>query len=166
VAGAIATTSTTMPTPPNHCMVLRQRRIASGSDSTCLSSVAPVVVKPLMLSKKASPGRPNVPSTRNGTAPTIAAASQAAVTAKNPSRARSGIAGSRLADRIPAAAAGITAAAGAPKASAPPSPPTIATAQLASNPNPTASSAPEMTGTISCQLRFGPTRPRSLLTRR
>ncbi len=54
MAGATATTRTTMPTPPSHWLRLRHSRMASGSSSMVSISVAPVVVNPLMLSKKAS----------------------------------------------------------------------------------------------------------------
>ena len=43
----------TMPNPPNHCVRLRQNRMPWGNDSMLSSTVAPVVVKPDMVSKKA-----------------------------------------------------------------------------------------------------------------
>ena len=53
--GAIATTSTTIPIPPRYCIMLRHQKIASGWSKSS-SRVAPVVVKPLIASKKASIG--------------------------------------------------------------------------------------------------------------
>jgi hypothetical protein len=115
-----------------------------------------VVVKPLMLSKNASTGASSVPSRTNGTAPTAAAATQAIVTAKNPSRARRGIDRNRRADATPSAASGVTTSAGTPNSMTPPSPPATATTKQVARPSPTARSVPEMTGTMTCQLRLGP----------
>jgi hypothetical protein len=44
----------TMPTPPIHCSSERQRRIPGGRSSRPLSTVEPVVVRPEIVSKKAS----------------------------------------------------------------------------------------------------------------
>ena len=52
--GRMATVSTTMPMPPSHCVSERQNRTDRGSDSMSVSRVAPVVVNPDMVSKKAS----------------------------------------------------------------------------------------------------------------
>ena len=81
--GAIATTRTTIPIPPRYCIRLRHQKTASGWLKSS-SSVAPVVVNPLIASKKASIGLLKVPASSNGIAPAIAAASQASVTAANP----------------------------------------------------------------------------------
>ena len=44
----------TMPNPPIHCVSDRQKSSPAGSTSTLSITVAPVVVKPDMFSKKAS----------------------------------------------------------------------------------------------------------------
>ena len=51
--GSTAMVKNTMPNPPNHCVRLRQNRMPWGNDSMLSSTVAPVVVKPDMVSKKA-----------------------------------------------------------------------------------------------------------------
>ena len=51
--------------------------------------VAPVVVKPLMTSKKASEKRSSVPVTTHGSAPTSDSTNHASATIANPSRTRS-----------------------------------------------------------------------------
>ena len=50
VAGAIATSSTTMPTPPSHCVRLRHSKHRFGR-GVRVHSDEPVVVNPAMLSK-------------------------------------------------------------------------------------------------------------------
>ncbi len=49
--GRIATTSTRMPMPPIHCSNVRQTLIDVGSSSSALSTVAPVAVRPDIVSK-------------------------------------------------------------------------------------------------------------------
>ena len=53
-AGKIAIESSMIPIPPNHWVRFRQNRIPRGIESILVRIVAPVVVNPLMLSKKAS----------------------------------------------------------------------------------------------------------------
>jgi hypothetical protein len=45
---------TMMPMPPSHCRIARQRRSVGGMESRPTSTVEPVVVRPDMVSKKAS----------------------------------------------------------------------------------------------------------------
>ncbi len=45
---------TTIPSPPIHCVTLRQKSSPWGSESICVMQVAPVVENPLIVSKKAS----------------------------------------------------------------------------------------------------------------
>ena len=49
--GSRATVKNTIPRPPIHCVSDRQKRMPWGSDSTSSMIVAPVVVKPDMVSK-------------------------------------------------------------------------------------------------------------------
>ena len=42
-----------MPRPPIHCVLARQKRVAWVIESMSVMTVAPIVVKPLMVSKKA-----------------------------------------------------------------------------------------------------------------
>jgi hypothetical protein len=78
--GAMATKSTTIPMPPSHWVMLRQKRMEGVWASMFESSVDPVVVNPLIASKVESSRLSNVPSIRNGTPPSRAATTQASVT--------------------------------------------------------------------------------------
>ncbi len=49
--GSTATASTRMPMPPIHCMKVRHRLTESGSASSCVITVPPVVVRPETASK-------------------------------------------------------------------------------------------------------------------
>src|SRR5918998_370069 len=80
MVGATATKRTTIPIPPSHWVMLRQKRMDGVWASTSESSDAPVVVKPLIASKVESRRLPKVPSTKNGTPPSSAASTQASVT--------------------------------------------------------------------------------------
>ena len=53
-AGKRAMKMTTIPRPPSQCVMLRQNKILNGNDSKSSMTVAPVPVKPDMLSKTAS----------------------------------------------------------------------------------------------------------------
>ena len=82
--GATVTTRTTI--PPSHWLMLRQKRMEGVSASISESSVAPVVVKPLIASKVESSRPPKVPTSENGTPPTNAASTHARVTERYTSR--------------------------------------------------------------------------------
>lgn len=66
--------------------MLRQKRMDGVSASTSESSVAPVVVKPLIASNVESSRLPKVPSSKNGTPPSNAASTHARVTERYTSR--------------------------------------------------------------------------------
>ena len=51
--GNTAIVNMMIPKPPIHCVMLRQNKSPWGSDSMLSSTVAPVLVKPDMVSKKA-----------------------------------------------------------------------------------------------------------------
>ena len=55
--GRTASVKKTMPMPPNQWVRLRQKRMERGRLSMLVSTVAPVVVKPDMVSKKAAARR-------------------------------------------------------------------------------------------------------------
>jgi hypothetical protein len=80
MTGATATKSTTIPMPPSHWVMLRQKSIEGVSASISGRSVDPVVVNPLIASKVESSRLSKVPSIRNGTPPRRAATTQARVT--------------------------------------------------------------------------------------
>ena len=67
--GMMAMVKNTIPSPPIHCVSERQNRMAWGSRSTSSSMVAPVVVKPDMVSKKASVTLVMLPWKRKGNMP-------------------------------------------------------------------------------------------------
>jgi hypothetical protein len=77
-----------MPRPPSHCSTARHRNIARECRAKSTTTVAPVVVIPLMLSKTAFTGRASVPSPArtNGTVPTRATLSHVSDTIRNTSR--------------------------------------------------------------------------------
>ena len=84
--GIRATVKTTIPTPPCHCVRLRQKSRERGSDSTSRKTVAPVVVKPDTVSKKASRALCVAPFIRKGSIPMRERRSQVRVTVSIPSR--------------------------------------------------------------------------------
>ena len=51
IVGRTATKNTTIPIPPSHCVMLRQKRMPCGRASIFSIMVAPVVVRPLIDSK-------------------------------------------------------------------------------------------------------------------
>ena len=65
----MAMVKNTIPKPPIHCISDRQNSRAWGRDSTSLMTVTPVVVKPDMVSKKASVILGNAPDSRKGSMP-------------------------------------------------------------------------------------------------
>ena len=67
-------------------MRLRQRRTECGNPSTFAKIVAPVVVKPEIVSKKASKGEVNAPVSKKGSIPIAERRSHTDVTASIPSR--------------------------------------------------------------------------------
>ena len=92
-SGSTAMVSTMMPMPPSQCVRLRQSRNALGTASICGVSappriVAPVVVKPLMTSKKASVNSVSTPVSTHGSAPTSDSTNHAIATMAKPSRTR------------------------------------------------------------------------------
>ena len=52
--GNTAIVKKTIPNPPIHCVILRQNKSPCGNDSILSKILAPVVVNPDMVSKKAS----------------------------------------------------------------------------------------------------------------
>ena len=76
---------TMMPSPPNHCVRLRQNRMLCGSVSMDGSTVSPVVVKPEMLSKNAS-RKPRCPPNTYGIMPSTVATPQPSPVIAMPSR--------------------------------------------------------------------------------
>lgn len=67
--GSIAMERTIIPMPPNHWIMLLQKRIPSGRDSILLKIEAPVVVKPEIDSKYASVILPIEPERKKGREP-------------------------------------------------------------------------------------------------
>ena len=67
--GRMARKSMMMPRPPSQWVRLRQKRVAWGTISTLVMTDAPVVVKPDMVSKKASVKRGSVPPRMYGRLP-------------------------------------------------------------------------------------------------
>ena len=78
--GNSATVKNTMPRPPIHCISERQKSRPWVSDSTSSITVAPVVVKPDMVSKKASVRLDGVPLMRKGNMPKSENTAQVSVT--------------------------------------------------------------------------------------
>src|SRR5512141_306439 len=74
-----------IPRPPIHCVKLLQKSIPCGKDSTSLMMLAPVVVKPEIDPKNASPKDFTDPLRRNGRVPKRLKISQAPVTIIYPS---------------------------------------------------------------------------------
>src|SRR5215210_1033644 len=115
MVGATATKRTTIPSPPSQWVILRQKSIEGVSASSTVSSVAPVVVKPLIDSKVESRRLLKVPSSTYGSPPSNAASTQARVTERYTSRSRTyPILRCRTAHR-PAVPNGIITAAGVKK---------------------------------------------------
>ena len=69
IEGTKANTNSTMPKPPNHCVMLRHRRMEAGSHSTAEKTVEPVEVMPEVDSNKASEKLCSTPVVRNGSVP-------------------------------------------------------------------------------------------------
>ena len=78
--GSTAMVKKTMPRPPIHCMSDRQNRMPWGSRSTSSMMVAPVVVNPDMVSKKASVRLVMLPCMMKGNMPKTENTTQASVT--------------------------------------------------------------------------------------
>ena len=78
--GTSASTSNTIPKPPNHCVMLRQNSTDAGSHSTALNTVAPVDVMPLVDSNSASTTPLSVPVVRNGSMPNSASTAHISTT--------------------------------------------------------------------------------------
>ena len=57
----MATVKNTIPIPPIQCVMLRQKSMEWGSESMFVNMLAPVVVNPDMVSKKAFVNEPIVP---------------------------------------------------------------------------------------------------------
>ena len=70
MVGRTAMVKNTMPIPPIQCVRLRQNKMDGGRLSMFVSTVAPVVVKPDMISKKAAATRVSYPPTSRGSMPT------------------------------------------------------------------------------------------------
>ena len=67
--GMKANVNTTIPKPPNHCIILLQNKMPCVWESTSLRMVDPVVEKPDMVSKKASVTLSTAPLKRKGSMP-------------------------------------------------------------------------------------------------
>jgi hypothetical protein len=82
--GSTASTRTIIPIPPSHCVKARQIRSERGSDSTSVTTLDAVVVKPAIDSKKASTGRSSwpLPAKMYGSAPKMATRSQVRATTR------------------------------------------------------------------------------------
>ena len=76
---------TMMPRPPNQCVIMRQNRMLNGCDSMLVMTVAPVPVKPEMLSNRPS-RKPSEPLKRYGSMPRKVASSQPSPVMAAPSR--------------------------------------------------------------------------------
>ena len=74
--------------PPIHCMSARQNSRPRGKASTSAITVEPVVVKPAMVSKKASVTLVNVPLVMNGNMPKAEKNTQMMAVSRSPSRLR------------------------------------------------------------------------------
>ena len=102
--GSIASTNTSTPIPPTKCVKLRQKSIPRPSDSISVSMLAPVVVKPDTVSKKASTKDGMHPSMTNGRAPISDMMIHDSPTVTNPSFAKiSGFDGFFIVSSVPAA---------------------------------------------------------------
>ena len=86
IDGMTAMVKNTIPRPPIHCVRLRQKSKARGILSTSSMRLAPVVVKPDMVSKKASMGLTKVPDSRKGSAPNRLNTTHTIDTTRNESR--------------------------------------------------------------------------------
>ncbi len=75
--------TTMMPMPPNHCSIPRHRFRPTGSVSSRVKTVDPVVVSPDIASKKASTKRASVAPSTKGMAPKIGKTSQTPVVSRN-----------------------------------------------------------------------------------
>ncbi len=102
--GRMATTSTMMPMPPYQCSAWRHRFSEGAMESSPTSTVDPVVLRPDIVSKKASvkvrPGR----ASSSGMAAVADITTHASVTSRKPSRDRSSRLWLRVAAAIPAPA--------------------------------------------------------------
>ena len=74
--GRNAIATTTMPTPPNHCSIARQRCVPAGRLSGSVKTLLPVVVMPDIASKSASVSVASAAPKMNGSAPKSGSASQ------------------------------------------------------------------------------------------
>ena len=80
--GMTAMVKNTIPKPPIHCVNERQNSMPWGKPSTLSMTVAPVVVKPDIVSKKASVTWSMYPPMRNGSMPKAANAIHTIVTSR------------------------------------------------------------------------------------
>ena len=85
--GLTASTNTSTPIPPSHTVKLRQYKRLTGSASTSAITLAPVVVKPETVSKKASTNDDTAPLRQNGSAPNTERSTHERPTVTKPSRA-------------------------------------------------------------------------------
>src|ERR687893_1461519 len=152
LGGPAATKRTTIPSPPSQWVMLRQKRIEGVSASSTASSVAPVVVKPLIDSKVESRRFLKVPSSTYGIPPSNAASTQAKVTERYTSRSRTyPTLCSRDASR-PATPNGIITAAGIKKLFQEPSWYSKERTRGAKSARPRASTTPALTPTTTLYL--------------
>ena len=82
----MAIASTMIPSPPYQCSAARHMLMAGGSVSSPLNTVAPVVVRPDIDSKKASVKDNPGSTSRSGMAAAADINSQPSVTSRKPSR--------------------------------------------------------------------------------
>ena len=83
--GIIARRNTRTPIPPIQCVKLRQKSIHLDNASTSDKMLAPVVVKPDIVSKSASVNEGISPDQKNGSAPKILSITQLSEVAIQPS---------------------------------------------------------------------------------
>ena len=86
--GSRAAVRMSTPIPPSQWVKDRQNSSPMGSPSMAVRMVAPVVVKPEMVSKKQSINGPNRPENQKGSAPNTPNSTQIRPTVKKPSRAK------------------------------------------------------------------------------
>ncbi len=96
--GRIATTSTMMPMPPYQWSAWRQRLSEGAIESRPVRTVAPVVLRPDIVSKNASVNVSPGSDSNSGTVAIVDMKIHASVTSRNPSRDRN----SRLCRRVSA----------------------------------------------------------------
>ena len=86
--GNTASVNRMIPIPPIHCIIERQNTTPCGICSSPVSTVAPVVVKPAIVSKKASVTLSIAPLSKNGNMPKSEKNTHTTAVSRSPSRLR------------------------------------------------------------------------------